>query len=376
MAPTADTKEKAQVTITLDPVDQKSLLMHTVHQSIAFVNRHAFFILSTLLISTLIIYTSFSRRPGVSYLDDLTNGMPERGQLGLGRFEIYGVTYPFEYPFRLAVSTIPSRWTPWICFVVHQGGQWWILFRAKQAKMRGEVQWTEAADGWNPYSSAMLKFNVVMILLHYLQTQLFYDGLAATFPEISTLFAGVSAILVAYIFEVRRRGLIFGWTPETGKETLYAFTAVVKEYHGYLASFGIVITFWYHCMESTFAHWTGFIHIFLLLWQSSLIYQKQHRNRYWTLLLEMWILLHGSVVAYYQGILDGALYLMFWTSFTLLFLMGPLYGIPVVKEWLSNGNTTLRRNALLYGSLGWFAYFAISKFAQNNTLQWSFLIIG
>ena len=370
-----DAKKNVEHTSISIPEPSKNRLPNAIDMSVSFFQRHIFFVLSTALLSSFIVFTSFSRRAGVSFLDDLTNGMPERGQLGLGRFEIYGVTYPFEYPFRLAVSTIPSVWTPWVCFIVHQLGQWYILFTAKQAKQRGELNWTPE-DTWNPYAQAMLKLNVVMILLHYLQTQVFYDGLAASFPEISTLFAGVSSILVGFVFEIRRRGLIFGWTPATGTDTLFEFTKVLKEYHGYLASFGIVLTFWYHCMESTFAHWTGFIHIFLLLWQSSLLYQQQHKNRYWTLLLEMWILLHGSVVAYYQGILDGALYLMFLTSFTLLFLMGPMWGIPFVQEWLANGNKVVRRNALLYGSLGWFAYFSISKFAENNTLKWSFLIVA
>ncbi len=119
------------------------------------------------------------------------------------------------------------------------------------------------------------------------------------------LFAGVSTILIAYIFEMRRRGVIFGWTPEFARASVEEFGYFVKRYHGYLSSFGMVITFWHHPFESTFAHWTGLIHIFLLLWHSSMIYQRVHRNRYWTALLEMWILIHGSVVAYYQGILDG-----------------------------------------------------------------------
>lgn len=348
---------------------------HHLQVTASFFQRHAFFILSTVALSAAIVYTNFSRRDGVSYMDDLTNGTPKRGELGLGRFEIAGTTVPFEYPFRLAVTTIPSAVTPWICYLLHQFGQFYIIYKAKKAKAVGLLEWTTASE-WNPYATAMLKLNVGMIMLHYLQTQLFYDGLASTFPEISTLFAGVSSILVAFVFKVQRRGLIFGWTPEYGRELLYEFTTAMREYHGYFASFGIVLTFWHHCMESTYAHLTGFIHIFLLFWQSSLLYQNQHRNQYWALLLEMWILVHGSVVAYYQGYIDGALYLMFFTSFTLLFLMGPLYGIPFVKEWLENGNKNARRQALLYGSLAWFVYFAISQFSAYNALHYSFLVIA
>lgn len=53
-------------------------------------------------------------------LRDLVNGMPERGQLGYGKFEIYGVTFPFEYPFRLLHRRWLSIIVPWSCYIVHQ----------------------------------------------------------------------------------------------------------------------------------------------------------------------------------------------------------------------------------------------------------------
>lgn len=68
------------------------------------------------------------------------------------------------------------------------------------------------------------------------------------------LFAGVSALLVAFMFSIKRRGLAFTWTPKNYKDILFEFAEFVRQYHGYLASFGITLTFWYHTMESTFAH--------------------------------------------------------------------------------------------------------------------------
>lgn len=138
------------------------------------------------------------------------------------------------------------------------------------------------------------------------------------------------------MFEMRRRGVVFGWTPEFMRDEVISFSKIVSQYHGYLASFGITLTFWYHTMETTFAHVTGFFHVFLLLWQSSLLYQTSHRNRYWTALLEVWILVHGSVVAYYQGRMDGVLYLMFLTSFTLLFSMSTFWGLPIVQRFIGD----------------------------------------
>lgn len=144
------------------------------------------------------------------------------------------------------------------------------------------------------------------------------------------LFAGVSSIMVAFIFESRRRGLIFTYTPESN--LFKEFVTFFKHYHGYLSSFGMVLTFWYHTMECTFAHMTGFFHIFLLLWQSSLIYQQAHRNRYWTATIEMWIILHAAIVSYFQDY--PFIHQMFVASFALLFIMGPVWGLPVVKRYI------------------------------------------
>jgi hypothetical protein len=87
----------------------------------------------------------------------------------------------------LAVRTIPSSVTPWICYVLHQIGQFYIIFKAREAKARGEIDWTPVGQ-LNPYAKAMLTLNVGFIVLHYVQTELFYDGLAATFSEISSMY--------------------------------------------------------------------------------------------------------------------------------------------------------------------------------------------
>ncbi|KAI3642887.1 hypothetical protein MP228_012442 [Amoeboaphelidium protococcarum] len=271
------------------------------------------------------------------WLLDLTNGAPARGQLGFGRFVIYGTTFPFEYPFRLLKRNFLSIITPWTCYLLHQTGQFYILTQARRAHKRGDLEWTSLFEsGWNPYALSMLKLNVAFALLHYVQGYFFYDGLAASFPEISTLFAGVTSLIMPMIFEIRRRGLVFTWIPANGKSKIVSFADLTGKYHGYLASFGITLTFWYHCFESTFAHMTGFIHIFLLFWQSSMLYHREHKNKYWTAFaLEMWIILHATVVAFFQGIMDGLLYRMFFFSFVFLFMMSTFWGLPIVVRYLN-----------------------------------------
>ena len=185
------------------------------------------------------------------------------------------------------------------------------------------------------------------------------------------------------MFETRRRGLVFGWSPSstTGFIGWFKdFAYFVKQYHGYLASFGIVLTFWYHPFESTCAHWTGWLHMFLLLFQSSLIYQRAHKNRYWTALLEFWILVHGTTVAYFQGYLGGALYVMFLTSFTLLFLMSTVWGLPVLRSYLDAPTDASEKRkrwlSVLVPMLIIYAGFACYMYAQANALDKIFLVIA
>lgn len=90
----------------------------------------------------------------------------------------------------------------------------------------------------------------------------------------------------------------------------------VKKYHGYYISFAIINDFWYHPFEATPGygcaqllrnalrvltaidrHMLGLFNDLLLLWQSSALYHRSHRNKYWTLLLETIVLLHSGIIA-------------------------------------------------------------------------------
>lgn len=144
-----------------------------------------YFLATTFAISAIIIFQNYSRRPGTTIWTDLMNGMPARGDLGLGRFEIYGVTFAFEYPYRLAEPKFWSSLTPWLCYIPHQFGQFYILTKARQAKARGDLEWTPSTE-WNPYAWNMFRLNVFFVFVHYWQTYFFYDGIAATFSEISS----------------------------------------------------------------------------------------------------------------------------------------------------------------------------------------------
>lgn len=172
---------------------------------------------------------------------------------------------------------------------------------------------------------------MVFTVLHCIQSYLFYDGLSSTVPEVTAQGSVISLLVMVYILEIPRRGLILDWTPFKEKDMLKEFCQFTKRYHGYVASFGIVYDFWYHPVEATAAHLTGFFLQFLLLWQSSLLFQEDHKNRYWTLFVESFVTIHGLITAINQG---GTIYLMFFFGFLGIFVLMQLWGMPCIRNYL------------------------------------------
>jgi hypothetical protein len=166
----------------------------------------------------------------------------------------------------------------------------------------------------------MMLLNGFFIALHFIQTHLFYDGLAGdvpgkflshlSLPHINILSTEISALGSVVLFLViilalemprydisnlyleilmtpvmndlldyYRRGLFFHRVRSIrwyGEE----FFSIVKQYHGYVVGFGLVYNFWYHPMDGAAAHFTGFFFQFVMFVQSCTFYCNDHRNRY------------------------------------------------------------------------------------------------
>ncbi|OZJ02664.1 hypothetical protein BZG36_04773 [Bifiguratus adelaidae] len=128
----------------------------------------------------------------------------------------------------------------------------------------------------------MLGLNALMIHYKWIQSRLWYDGLAADVPEATVLGAIATMLVIILMMEIRRRGLFFGYgwkgRKPDGGYSMPALAAFAKRYHGYMISTAIVYNFHYHPAEGTMAHFLGFSYQFLLLWQSSLMYAPIHRQ--------------------------------------------------------------------------------------------------
>ncbi len=263
----------------------------------------------------------------------------------LAGFQIVGRTVPFAYPWRLTEPTAAARLTAWGLYLLHNILAWGVIYMAQRQKPK-------FSDSLQRFNIAMLVVNVVFVILHIIQTQLFYDGLAQSVPELTALGSVALMLIVILILETPRRGLIFGKKVKFSQR----FLQIVRHYHGYLFSWAAIYTFWYHPTEGTWGHLMGFFYMFLLFTQSVLLFNRAHLNRYWTFLLEAFVLVHGVTVAVLQG---NELWPMFAFGFGAMIVLTQMYGLGL--------NTWARRGLGIAFLLAVVASYGLTgRFAQIN----------
>ncbi|KAI8576921.1 hypothetical protein K450DRAFT_254240 [Umbelopsis ramanniana AG] len=288
--------------------------------------------LSTSLLLTVIIYVAAFWNTQWS---DLFNSHPARGEMGLGKFIIKGVRFDeagvrtaFAYPWRLATTTSAARISTWLGYAVHQLGQFYILANVQWLSRTGQIKakWSSQYQWWN---WQMLYLNVAMVLYKCIQGHIWYEGLAVDVPEGTAMGAVIAILIGAIIIEIPYRGLFFGRCKRLPVPHFNDVITFAKRYHGYMISFGIVYDFHYHPMEATVGHLGGFFYQFLLFWQSTSFLHYSHRNKNWTLLLEVWVLIHGTITALSQ---PGVGWQIFLFGFSVIFLVNQIWGIPAIRK--------------------------------------------
>jgi len=240
----------------------------------------------------------------------------------LSSFQIVGRTVPFAYPWRLTEPSAVARLTAWAGYLLHNIIVWAIIFVAQREKPKFGVNLR-----W--FNWALIATNLVFIVLHIVQTQFFYDGLARDVHEITAQGSVAIMLVIIIIFESPRRGLIFG------KKFKFkdGFLQVARKYHGYFFAWATTYTFWYHPTEGTWGHLMGFLYMFMLFAQGSLIFNRAHVNKRWTASLEMFVIIHGTVVALVQG---TSLWTMFAFGFGAMFILTQMYGLGL-NTWTKRG---------------------------------------
>ena len=227
------------------------------------------------------------------------------------------------YLWQLAEPTFWTRLTAWGGYAAHQLTIWTLIYLAKSQPRR-------YVSGLHPINIAALTANVAFVGLHIVQTRIWYDGLAQD-THILTSMGSVAIMLIFIIMmENQRRGLVMGkrapFLTEVG--------TFLRKYHGYYFSWAIIYTFWYHPIEITLGHLLGTLYTLLLLLQGSLFFTRTHTNRWWTLFLEIFVIIHGCLVALVtnadnQGPEVAARFLF---GFLVIFVATQMYGVNF-KTW-------------------------------------------
>ena len=221
----------------------------------------------------------------------------------------------FWYPWVSASPTIWTRLSVWGLYAAHQLTAWCLIWRA-QSKTTG-------------YSNSLSRINVLALIanaafitLHFIQTHVFYDGLAIDVPEQSSQWSVILLLVIVHLMENQRRGLFFG--RKVKGSMMDESARVLRKYHGYYFSWAIIYTFWYHPMVSTPGHLLGFLYMFLLMLQGSLFFTRMHVNKWWMVTQEVLVLIHGTLVA-----LSNApdFWQMFCFGFAGLFVVTQMYGL-------------------------------------------------
>jgi len=244
------------------------------------------------------------------------------------------------YFWRLPNPTFWTHATAWGLYLLHQLTLWGLIYYA-QTRVKTYT------TGLHRVNVLALGLNALFILLHFIQTHIWYDGLAQDVSIWSSQVSVVILLVWVLLMENNRRGLFAGKKVPISKSII----AFARKYHGYYFAWATVYTFWYHPMANTPGHLVGFMYMFLLLLQGSLFLTRLHVNKVWTVVQEVAVLFHGTLVAVYQG---NGLWPMFFFGFAGIFVITQMHGLRLSKgvKWLIFA-AYLAGAVLVYNARGW-----------------------
>lgn len=224
-----------------------------------------------------------------------------------------------HYYWKLPDPTFWSRATAWGGYILHQVAIWGIIYYGQHQKLK-------YTKGLHPVNIMALGANAFFVLLHLLQTHVWYDGTAQDTHIMTSQGSVILMLVMILIMENQRRGLVFGkkvgFLNEPGR--------AMRKYHGYIFAWAAIYTFWYHPMETSVGHLMGTFYTCMLMLQGSLMFTRAHTNKYWTCFLEFFVVIHGTMVAVMNA---NGQWGQFFFGFLAMFIITQMHGIGLSK-WL------------------------------------------
>lgn len=225
------------------------------------------------------------------------------------------------YGWQMAVTPAAARISYWTGFGLHILAASYIGYKGRGARTR-----PDNPGGVTKYNILMLAVNLFFVLLHLLQTYIWYDGLARDVP-IWTSQGSVIVMLVLILFlMIPGRGLIWGKSFKPPVK-MYRLVATV---HGPFIMLALIYTFWFHPMDGNWGLLSGFVYMFLLFTQMILFNTRIHTNKGWIVLLEVFVAVHGTLITVYKAM---EIWPMFLFGFLMLFFLTQLYTWKMPAKW-------------------------------------------
>ncbi len=221
---------------------------------------------------------------------------------------------PAWYFWKLPQATFWSRFTSWGFYALHQISVWIIAFFAFKEKAH--------ANKVTRVNSIALLVNLFFVLLHLIQTHVWYDGIAQDVPIWSSQYSVIVMLVIILYMLIPRRGIFLGKKVPLKDRAL----GLVKKYHGFYISWALVYTFWFHPMENGFGILAGFFYMFLLLTQLSFVNTRIHVHMGWIIILEVMVGFHGPAIAIMNG---ASFWPMFAFGFLFMFVFTQQYGFKL-----------------------------------------------
>ncbi|MDC7227780.1 MAG: hypothetical protein PQJ61_13530 [Spirochaetales bacterium] len=221
------------------------------------------------------------------------------------------------YFWQRADPNFISRLSAWLGYSLHQVFIWLLIIKARKNDRTG-------SGVVSRYNIAALLINLVFILLHMLQTQIWYDGLAQDVPIWTSQGSVIVMLVLTLVMLTPRRGFIIGKKISLPTRSI----KFLNIFHGFFISWALIYTFWFHPMDGSYGLLSGFFYMFLLFTQLSLFNTKLHLNMKWLVVLETMVAVHGTLITLEKA---NPIWPMFLSGFLFMFAFTYIFGLTKNK---------------------------------------------
>ena len=239
-------------------------------------------------------------------------------------------TGPADYFWKLNVRDALTMVVTWTFYGANQASVWIVIIWASREYNKEGLDSNKLVK----YITVMAVILVSFTLLHLLQTQIWYDGLAQDVPIWTSQGSVIVMLALLLVMQNPQRGLFFG--KKAGKIMRPEVAQVFMGSHPFIFSWALVYTFWFHPMDSSPALLSGFFFMGLLFIQMTMAYTRIHVNKWWVLVVESYVTIHAVIVALAQWLdfgQDPPMWPMFLLGFMAMIVFTYIHGLGL-KNWV------------------------------------------